>query len=260
MQVTLEPPDDGQLQPAQRRLGRQFVQRDGGPGRRTHHRGDRTHAVRAPRTGPARRSERDTPADRSAAGTPAAVLRERTRWRPSRSQAAAADTACGAADGACCGWEFDPGWAIPHRGRRRHHRDDPVDHLGRGDVVGHGVEAEHHPVGHHVLGHGLHVGGQHVVPAVDQGQRAGGGDQAQGGPRAAADLDHRGQVGKAELRRAYAWPARAGRCTRRRGCVRRRPGPAAAATGSAAGRAPACAVGGSTLIRRRISNSSLPAG
>ena len=34
VQVTLEPADDGQLQPAQRRLGRQLVQRDGGPGRR----------------------------------------------------------------------------------------------------------------------------------------------------------------------------------------------------------------------------------
>ena len=56
-------------------------------------------------------------------------------------------------------------------------------------------------MGHHVPGHRLDVGRQHVVAAVDQGQGPGGGDQAEGGAGAAADLDHRGQVGQVELRR-----------------------------------------------------------
>ena len=104
-----------------------------------------------------------------------------------------------ALSGRCCGWWFGAGLLVPDRGRRWHHGDDPLDDLGRGDVVGHGVEAEHDAVRHHVLGHRLHVGGQHVVPAVDQRQRAGGGDQAQRGSRAAADLDDRGEVGQVEL-------------------------------------------------------------
>ncbi|SPD86340.1 conserved protein of unknown function [Micropruina glycogenica] len=90
---------------------------------------------------------------------------------------------------------------VPHRGGRRHHRDDALDHLAGGDVVGDGVEAEHQTVRHDVFGDRLHVGGQHVVTAVNQRQRTGRGDQAQGGARRATDLDHRGQVGHAELSR-----------------------------------------------------------
>ena len=90
---------------------------------------------------------------------------------------------------------------VPDRSRRRDHGQDPLDHLGRGDVVGHRVEAEHDAVGHHVPGDRLHVGRQHVVAAVDQSQRPGGRDEAERGAGAAADLDHRGEVGQVELRR-----------------------------------------------------------
>ena len=159
-----------------------------------------------------------------------------------------------------CSWALPPCcWRVPDRRGRRHHGDDPLDHLGRGDVVGDGVEAEHHAVRHDVLGHGLDVGRQHVVAAVDQGQRPGRGDQTEGGARAAADLDHRGQVGQVELRRRPGGQHQPDDVLRDQVVHEHVRRPAAAAAGSAAGRAPGCEVGGSTLIRRRISNSSLPA-
>ena len=48
-----------------------------------------------------------------------------------------------------------------------------LDDLGWSDVVCHRVEAEHNPVRHHIPGHSLHIGWQHVIAAVDQRQRAG---------------------------------------------------------------------------------------
>ena len=91
------------------------------------------------------------------------------------------------------------GLLIPDRRRRWHHGDDPLDHLGRCDVVGHGVETEHEAVRHHVLGHRLHIGRQHVVATMDQRQGTSGSHQAKRGARAAADLDDRGEIRQVEL-------------------------------------------------------------
>ena len=226
VQKALQPPDDGEFQPAQGGLGRQLVQRDGRPGRVP-------TPSDAPRTAGRRGHRRLAGRWREARRRPVGGGR-RTPDGGVEASGAEYDMATQLKSG-CAAWRC---WGalvtglragcVPHRGGRRHHGDDPLDHLGGRDVVGDGVEAEHEAVRHDVLGDGLDVGGQHVVAAVDQRQCPGRGDQTEGGAGLQPIWITDGQVGHVELGRGTAWPAPVGRCTRRPGCARTRrtPGPA----------------------------------
>ena len=83
----------------------------------------------------------------------------------------------------------------------------------------------------HVGGDVEHVGGQHVVAAAQQGQRPGGGDEAERGARAGAVREPAGDVGQPEPRPGRGWPAPAAPRTRRRRGART-PSPAAACSAS----------------------------
>ncbi len=70
---------------------------------------------------------------------------------------------------------------VPHDAGWWDGGEDLVDDLTGVDAVGEGVEGEHDAVGHDVAGDGADVVGEDEVAAVQQGQGAGGGDQAEGG-------------------------------------------------------------------------------
>ena len=59
-----------------------------------------------------------------------------------------------------------------------HGVEDRADHRARVDTLGDRVERQHQPVGQHVGGEIGDVTRQHVVPAPQQRQGSGGGDQS----------------------------------------------------------------------------------
>ena len=76
---------------------------------------------------------------------------------------------------------------LPRRDlRQRHGLHDPLDDVVGRHAVGERVVGEHQPVPQHVGGDVEDVLRQHVVAAADQGERAGGGDEAERGAGAGA--------------------------------------------------------------------------
>ena len=81
-------------------------------------------------------------------------------------------------------------------GRLGDRGDDLADDVARVGAVGDGVEGEQQAVAHHVGGDLDDVGGQHVGAAAQQREGPAGGEHAQGGARADAELDGAAEVGE----------------------------------------------------------------
>ena len=81
----------------------------------------------------------------------------------------------------------EPAGVLPRRDLwQRHGLHDPLDDVVGRHAVGERVVGEHQPVPKHVGGDVEDVLRQHVVAAADQGERPGGGDEAERGAGAGA--------------------------------------------------------------------------